>query len=69
MCVASINCLAYGWPMNADMGLLIVAGLVLGLMAAFGYLASRYPVNSRELIEDALVGGHRTSASLWPTQR
>jgi hypothetical protein len=43
-------------------------GVVAALLAAFARLAARYPINTRDLIEGSIVGGHaRAPQSLWPS--
>ena len=46
---------------------LIVAILALAVLTGlFARLASRYPIDSRSLIDGAIVGGHaRTAQPLW----
>ncbi len=50
------------------MELIIVAGFVLGLAAALAYLARTYPIDSRDLVADSIVGGHSSPAPLWPVK-
>jgi hypothetical protein len=42
-------------------------GAVAVPLALFARLAARYPINTRDLIEGSIVGGHaRSPQSLWP---
>jgi hypothetical protein len=46
--------------------LLIAIGVAAGLMASLARLALRYPVDSRGLIDGAVVGDHaRAAQPLW----